>query len=100
MRLFSICNSRRTLKKLKLHIMFTWCNLHGIDRRFNPKTVSDYELEYYANGAWRPLFSGTNQKKIKIHRFDRVKASKVRIAIAKSAYQDSIAEFQVYNEKR
>lgn len=62
--------------------------------------ISDYKLEYYVNGAWQPLFSGTNQKKIKIHRFDRIKASKVRIAIAKSAHQASIAEFQVYNEKR
>ena len=62
--------------------------------------ISTYKLEYYANGSWKPLFDGENKQKIKIHRFDSVKAEKVRMAIAKSDHQASIAEFQIYNEKR
>ncbi|MDO7745009.1 MAG: carbohydrate-binding protein, partial [Pedobacter sp.] len=62
--------------------------------------ISTYKLEYFANGSWKPLFEGENKHKIKIHRFDSVKAEKVRMAIAKSAHQASIAEFQIYNEKR
>jgi alpha-L-fucosidase len=62
--------------------------------------ISHYRLEYYLNGSWKPLFDGENANKIKVHRFDRVWAGKVRISIDKADHQVSIAEFQVYNERR
>lgn len=62
--------------------------------------ITNYKLEYYLDGVWKPLFNGENGNKIKVHRFDRVWAGKVRISIEKAAKQVSIAEFQVYNERR
>ena len=62
--------------------------------------ITNYRLEYCSNGVWKTLFDGENGKKIKIHRFDRVWGNKVRISIAKADHQVSIAEFQVYNERR
>ncbi|MEO3407853.1 alpha-L-fucosidase [Mucilaginibacter sp. CAU 1740] len=62
--------------------------------------ITNYKLEYYLDGVWKPLFEGENGNRIKVHRFDRVWAGKVRISIEKSEKQASIAEFQVYNERR
>jgi len=62
--------------------------------------ISKYHLEYFANGEWKPIFKGENNKKIKINRFDRVWGSKVRMWIDKSDHQASIAEFGVYDERR
>jgi len=62
--------------------------------------ITQYHLEYYSNSEWKPIFSGENDKKVKINRFDRVWGSKVRIWIDKSDHQASIAEFGVYDERR
>jgi alpha-L-fucosidase len=57
-------------------------------------------LEYYHDGAWKPVFDGENAKRVKVNRFDRVTATKVRMRILKSDHRASIAEFGVYDEKR
>lgn len=62
--------------------------------------ITNYKLEYYQNGVWKTIFKGENGKRVKLHRFDRVWANKVRISIEKSDHQASIAEFEVYNEQR
>jgi alpha-L-fucosidase len=62
--------------------------------------ITDYRLEYFANGVWKKLFDGNNANKIKVHRFERVWASKVRVFIGKADHQVSIGEFEVYNERR
>jgi alpha-L-fucosidase len=62
--------------------------------------ISKYKLEYFVDGGWKPLFDDVNDKRIKIHRFERVWANKVRISVEKAAGQVSIAEFQVFNERR
>ena len=62
--------------------------------------IQNYSLEYYQDGQWKPIFKGENAGKIKIHRFDRVKGTKARITINSADHQPSIAEFEVYNEKR
>jgi alpha-L-fucosidase len=62
--------------------------------------IKGYHLEYYQNGAWTPIFKGENTNRIKIHRFNGVKATKVRITIDEADHQPSIAEFEVYNEQR
>jgi alpha-L-fucosidase len=62
--------------------------------------ISNYRLEYFSNGVWKPLFNGENSKRIKVNRFDRVWGSKVRMWIDKSERQASIAEFGVYDEQR
>lgn len=62
--------------------------------------IQKYTLEYCQNNTWYPIFSGTNSETIKIHRFDRVWANKVRITIEEFTAPPSIAEFGVYNERR
>ena len=54
--------------------------------------IKTYKLEYYVSGNWNLLFNGENDKKIKLHRFARVWASKVRIRIETYDHQPSIAE--------
>lgn len=77
------------------------------DKAFNAVSITEdkanitnYRLEYFANGKWKPLFAGENSKRVKVHRFNRVWGSKVRVSIGKSAHQASIAEFGVYDEQR
>lgn len=60
--------------------------------------ISKYVLEYYHDGAWKPVFDGENVKRVKINRFDKVSGTKVRMRILKSDHQASIAEFGIYNE--
>lgn len=62
--------------------------------------ISQYKLEYCLNGVWKPLFEGENNNRIKVHRFNRVWASKLRISVERSDHQVSIAEFEAYNERR
>jgi alpha-L-fucosidase len=62
--------------------------------------ISNYHLEYFSNGVWKPIFNGENSKRVKVNRFDRVWGSKVRMWIDKSDRQASIAEFGVYDEAR
>jgi len=62
--------------------------------------ITNYKLEYYANGVWKTIFDGENGNKIKIHRFNRVWGNKVRISVSKADHQVSIAEFSVYDEQR
>jgi alpha-L-fucosidase len=77
------------------------------DKPFNTISIAEekpnitkYHLEYYSNSEWKPIFSGENDKKVKINRFNRVWGSKVRIWIDQSDHQASIAEFGVYDERR
>ena len=62
--------------------------------------IKSYSLEYYQDGKWKPIFNGDNASRVKIHRFDKIKGTKVRINIAVADHQPSIAEFEVYNEQR
>jgi alpha-L-fucosidase len=67
----------------------------GHDRR-----IGRYRLEYYENGLWKTIYEGVNAEKIKIHRFNRVWGSKVKITILQASGAPAIAEFGVYNERR
>jgi len=62
--------------------------------------IDTYILEYWNGVAWKKVFEGKNEDRIKIHRFDRVWTSKVRIRIEHAKETPSIAEFQVFNERR
>ncbi len=62
--------------------------------------ISKYVLEYYHDGAWKPVFDGENNKRVKVNRFNGVTGTKVRMRILKSDQLASIAEFGIYNEKR
>jgi len=62
--------------------------------------IDTYILEYWNGVEWKRVFEGKNEDRIKIHRFDRIWTSKVRIRIEHSKETPSIAEFQVFNERR
>jgi alpha-L-fucosidase len=62
--------------------------------------IKKYRLEYNENGIWKPILTGENKNRVKIHRFNRVYGDKVRILIDESDTPPSIAEFGVYNERR
>ena len=62
--------------------------------------IKSYRLQVYQDGQWKQLFNGENTAAVKIHRFGKVSGIKVRITIQSADHQPSIAEFEVYNEKR
>lgn len=62
--------------------------------------INKYKLQYWDGTVWKDLFTGTNTDRIKLHRFNRVWGSKVRISIEGYTKTPSIAEFQVFNERR
>jgi len=66
----------------------------------NKPNISRYRLEYFQNGTWKPLLTGENKGRVKIHRFNRVWGGKVRILIDQFATPPGIAEFGVYDEGR
>ncbi len=77
------------------------------DKPFNTISITEvepaitrYRLEYYENGTWKPLLTGNDTSRIKIHRFNRVWGGKVRILIDQFSKAPRIAEFGVYDERR
>jgi alpha-L-fucosidase len=61
--------------------------------------IKKYRLEYFSNNEWKPILAGTNTDKIKIHRFNTVWGSKIRILIDEFSGVFGISEFGVYNER-
>jgi alpha-L-fucosidase len=79
----------------------------GREKPFNAITIYEhdsrirkYHIEYYENGVWKTLLSGSQAGKIKIHRFDRLWGGKIKIVIDEFGDTPSIAEIGVYNERR
>jgi len=79
----------------------------GHDTEFNTIAITEakpnvtaYHLEYLQNGVWKPIAKGNDASRVKIHRFNRVWGTKVRMSIDKAEAPASIAEFGVYNERR
>jgi alpha-L-fucosidase len=62
--------------------------------------ITRYRLEYRENGMWKPLLSGKNPDRIKIHRFPQVWGDQLRLRIDESAEPPALAEFGVYNERK
>lgn len=62
--------------------------------------IRKYRLEYEENGVWKPLLSGEEKGRVKIHRFDSVWSGRVRMLIDEFSAPPAIAEFGVYNERR
>jgi len=67
------------------------------ERRSN---INKYKLEYFSDGSWKPILEGNKTSAVKVHRFSRIWANKVRIQILGSEKNPSIAEFEIYNEQR
>lgn len=75
-------------------------------RSFNMITIVDpeasirkYRLLYEKEGTWEELLAGDNPGVVKIHRFDRVWGTKVKIVVDQAEGPVSIAELGVYDEQ-
>lgn len=61
--------------------------------------ITGYRLEYFRDGAWKPILTSTNAGRAKINRFNTVRGSRVRILIDEFSSPPTIAEFGVYYEQ-
>jgi alpha-L-fucosidase len=76
-------------------------------RPFNAVAVYDtrqciaaYRILCLQDGEWKTIVSARNDSKVKMHRFDRIRAEKVKIIIDESTAPPAIAEFCIYDEDR
>jgi alpha-L-fucosidase len=79
----------------------------GREKAFNMVVITEdkanvnaYRLEVCSNGVWKPLLTGDNAGRVKIHRFATVYGDKVRVMFDKFAAPPAIAEMGVYCERR
>lgn len=62
--------------------------------------ITKYHLEYFSNGAWKPLPAAVDKGRVKTARFPRVWGTKVRLTIDSYNETPAITELGVYNEKK
>lgn len=63
--------------------------------------ITDYTVSYERDGRWIPLVTEFKEGRIKVHRFDRVWARKIRLEFhGWTGRQLSIAEVGAYDEQR
>jgi alpha-L-fucosidase len=83
--------------------------LAGMDKEFNMIVITEsddqsriekYRVEYFSNNEWRPVLSGTNTNRIKIHRFNKIWGNKIRLLIDQFSNAPNIAEIGVYYERK
>ena len=78
-----------------------------IERPFNLITITEankgvqkYHVQYFSQQTWKTILEGSNQHTVKIHRFERVWGSRVRILFDSFTANPTIAELGIYNERR
>ncbi len=64
------------------------------------KGVQKYRIQYFAHQSWKTIVEGSDLRTVKIHRFDRVWGSKVRVLFDSFTANPTVAELGVYNERR
>jgi alpha-L-fucosidase len=83
-------------------------SLSGNDRAFNVIAITEsegngrikkYRLEYHSNNEWKPILTGTNTDRVKIHRFNKIWGNKIRVLVDEFSGTFGIAELGVYNER-
>ena len=91
-----------------MHVKKPWYEVDlGVEKPFNMVTLTEakkgvqkYRIQYLANEKWTTILEGSNMNTVKIHRFERVWGSKVRILFDDFTENPTIAELGVYNERR
>lgn len=61
--------------------------------------MTGYRLQYFCGGAWKDIASAAQPAKVKIHRFNRVWGSRVRVLFPDNGVQPAVAELGVYDER-
>jgi alpha-L-fucosidase len=105
---FANDDSFRTTWQSNRSVKSPWLEIElGKEQGFNMITIVEdkprikkYRLEYYVNGVWKPLLSGADAGRVKVHRFNRVYGGKVRVLIDEFSEPPAIAELGVYNERK
>ena len=90
-----------------IHIEKPWYEIDlGVERPFNmvvmteaKKGVQKYRIQYFSQQEWKTVVEGSNLHTVKIHRFERVWGSKVRVLFDSFTANPTIAELGVYNER-
>ncbi|WP_396600624.1 family 78 glycoside hydrolase catalytic domain [Algibacter sp. R77976] len=59
------------------------------------RNISNYTLQYFENGKWKDIASGTSCGANKTHEFKEITASKCRLLIANAKKKPMISEFQI-----
>ena len=61
--------------------------------------ITSYKVAYFLNNKWHNLLDGDQESRVKIHRFSRKFAEKVRISFLKSKTPPNVMEIGIYNER-
>ncbi len=64
------------------------------------KSIKSYRLLYKEADEWKTIFSGENNNKVKVHRFNTVWGEKVKVIIDGYSDAPEINEIGVYNEQK
>lgn len=91
-----------------MHVKNPWYEVDlGAERPFNmviiteaKKGIRQYRIQSFSHEKWEAIFEGSNTRTVKIHRFDRVWGSKIRILFDNYSANPTIAELGVYDERR
>ncbi len=91
-----------------MHVEKPWYEVDlGVERPFNMVTITEakkgvqkYRIQYFCHEQWKTIVEGNNLHSVKIHRFDRVWGSRVRVLFDSFTANPTIAELGVYNERR
>ena len=59
--------------------------------------ITNYKIQYEANGIWEDIVTGTFCGANKTHNFKAIKASKCRLLISEAKINPMISEFKIYN---
>jgi alpha-L-fucosidase len=62
--------------------------------------ITSYHILCLQEGEWKTILSARNDRKVKVHRFDRIHGEKVKVVIDESTAPPAIAEFCIYDEER
>jgi len=98
----------KTYWESNIHVKNPWYGVDlGTEKPFNmvviteaKKGIKQYRIQYFTHGQWETVFEGSNSHIVKIHRFNRVWGSKIRILFDSFTANPTIAELGVYNERR
>jgi alpha-L-fucosidase len=74
-------------------------NMVVITEKGGHHRITKYRIECFTHNEWKPVLTGSNPDRIKIHRFDKVWGSKIKLIIDEFSDTPSIAELGVYNER-
>jgi alpha-L-fucosidase len=62
--------------------------------------IRDYRLQYFSSGTWKDIAQPARPGLVKIHRFNRVWGSRIRVLFPDNGIQPAVSEFGVYHERR